>query len=394
MDAAWLELAPELIQLDLAAFGSTLFPVRAAKAAVPWIERHMDAALDWIETAHVVAPDGGISKGYDLLRMRWDRSYPETTGYTIPTLLNASSLSGRSELVGRALTMADYLLSCSTKEGGVSHWAAKSPRPIVFDTGQVIFGWLAAHRVSSDERYLEGAKRAGDWLVSIQDSDGCWLRSQHLNVEKTIDTRVAWALVYLSQITGDARYRHAAVRNLEWALSRQDEDGWFRNCSFTRSSDPFTHNIAYTAEGLFESGMILGESRYMEAARKTAVALLERQRANGSLAGTFSSGWRETSWSSCLTGNCQVAELWLRFYSRERNENYLTAAEAALGFVASRQTVNRALPKLHGGIPGSSPAFGCYERFKYPNWAAKFFVDAMLALKAARGEGREGDFVG
>ena len=31
-----------------------------------------------------------------------------------------------------------------------------------------------------------------------------------------------------------------------------------------------------------------------------------------------------------------------------------------------------------GGIAGSSPIWGDYSRFEYPNWAAKFFADALM----------------
>ena len=42
------------------------------------------------------------------------------------------------------------------------------------------------------------------------------------------------------------------MRNLEWALTRQDHDGWFLGCAFTPDHHPFTHALAYTAEGLFQ----------------------------------------------------------------------------------------------------------------------------------------------
>ena len=62
------------------------------------VNRQLVMAIDWVERAHAAAGDGGISKGFDLLRNRWASSYPETTGYTIPTLLNAAVVLDRSEL--------------------------------------------------------------------------------------------------------------------------------------------------------------------------------------------------------------------------------------------------------------------------------------------------------
>jgi uncharacterized protein YyaL (SSP411 family) len=340
----------------------------------------LTGAVNWIKFAHSMAGDGGISKGYDSLRNRWAPSYPETTGYTIPTLLNVAVAFDRPELEGLALALADYLLSCTTSEGGVAHWASSEEYPIVFDTGQVMFGWLAAFDATGDQRYLQAAVRAGNWLASIQHSSGSWQDYQHLGVAKVIDTRVAWALLELYQRTQKDAHRQAAVRNLEWAMQQQNADGWFQRCAFTEDEDPFTHTLAYTAEGLFECGCILDEKRYIEAARLTANALLTRQHDNGKLASTYGPAWRETSRSSCLTGNCQMGRLWLRFYQTAGNKAFYDAAKRAIVFVASTQNLKTSNSNIRGGIAGSSPIYGRYERFKYPNWATKFFIDALLTL--------------
>jgi hypothetical protein len=325
--------------------------------------------------------DGGISKGYDLLRSRWSPSYPETTGYTISTLIKSAMALDRPDLRGLAFSLADYLLNNTTPEGGVGHWANPRSDPIVFDTGQVMFGWLAALDAGGEERYLRAAVRAGDWLVSAQGPSGSWKEHQHLGVEKVIDTRVAWALLKLYQRTNQHRYRQAAVCNLEWAKQQQDADGWFHHCAFVEGKDPFSHTLAYTAEGLFECGRLLNETHFVKAAQLTADALLVRQHPNGALASTYGSGWSETSRSSCLTGNCQMALLWLRFYGLSGDISYLDAARKAIAFVAATQNLRTSNPNIRGAIAGSHPIYGRYERLKYPNWAAKFFIDALLALQ-------------
>jgi len=343
------------------------------------------AAVSWIETAIEGSGDGGVSKGYDVLRGRWNGSYPETTGYTIPTLLNVAD---REELGPRlrntAIALSDYLVSRSSEEGGIVHWSGKYADPVVFDTGQVMFGWIAAYEATGEPRYLDAARRAGDWLASVQDESGSWKRFQHLGVEKVIDTRVAWALLLLHRHTNAEAHRAAAERNLDWALTRQDADGWFRNCAFTTDGDPFTHTLAYTAEGLFECGLLLGRQDYIEASRRTALALLARQRDDGSLASTYGPGWRPTSRSSCLTGNCQMARLWLSFHEHDGAGSVRQAAERAIAYVAGVQPLAPDR-NLYGGIAGSYPIYGKYERFQYPNWAAKFFVDALLTIEYGRG---------
>jgi len=347
----------------------------------------LQAVLEWIERAQRASGNGGISKGYHGIRRRWSPSYPETTGYTIPTLLNAAVKLDRPDLRVLALKLADYLLKAATPEGAVAHWADLSSQPIVFDTGQVLFGWLAAYSASREARYLEAATQAGNWLARIQDNSGAWTKHQHLGVVKTIDARVAWALLELFSHTKQQSHHQAAVRNLEWVLSQQDSDGWFRHCAFRDGEDPFTHTLVYTAEGLFESGCLLNEARYVDAGVRTADALLARQRADGWLASTYRSGWRATSHSSCLTGNCQASRLWLRLFTLRDNPAYAEGAERAILFVGRTQKLRAANPGVRGGIAGSAPFYGRYERFTYPNWAAKFYADALLTLQVTENGG-------
>src|SRR5439155_6049687 len=101
-------------------------------------------------------------------------------------------------------------------------------RPAVFNTGQVILGWCRAFTETKDERYLESAKRAANWILSVQSVDGSW-RQPAPETETVIhayDVRTAWSLLELYQIVQDRRYRDSAFLNLEWSMSQQRENGW------------------------------------------------------------------------------------------------------------------------------------------------------------------------
>jgi uncharacterized protein YyaL (SSP411 family) len=360
------------------------------------LETSMKSALNWIVTAHRVCSRRGISKGYDLVRDRWAPPYPETTGYIIPTLLNLSRLYKDQIIAMLAFELADYLMDQAALRGGIVHWqAAGQGEPIVFDTGQVMFGWLAAFQARQEIRYLNAAQKAGDWLVAIQDSNGAWMKNQHLGIAKVIDTRVAWALLELYRKLKNDKYRDSAIRNLEWALQQQQSDGWFAHCAFASHDNPLTHTLAYTAEGLLECGLILSESRYINAARLTADAVRMQMRQDGSLPGCFGPGWKPASRSSCLTGICQMVRLWLSLFSLNGQHDYQRAAEAAIRFVTSTQVINTSDEKIRGGIAGSYPIYGSYERFKFPNWAAKFYIDAILTQLQIDGQGSSQlEFVG
>jgi len=53
------------------------------------------------------------------------------------------------------------------------------------------------------------------------------------------------------------------------------------------------------------------------------------------------------------------------------------AAKIALDEVAAGQVLFTRDPRLYGAIPGSRPVWGNYLSFACPNWARKFFLDAL-----------------
>jgi hypothetical protein len=78
-----------------------------------------------------------------------------------------------------------------------------------------------------------------------------------------------------------------------------------------------------------------------------------------------------------------MALIWLRLLGLGGDSTFLSAARHALGFVAATQNLATTNAAIRGAIAGSFPIEGGYERLKYPNWAAKFFIDGLLTLEAA-----------
>lgn len=343
---------------------------------------HLEGALSWLNMAITSVGGIGVSKGFDLIRRRWLPLYPEITGYTIPTLLNVYRMTGESHWESLALQCATNLLNHRTREGGIYYWDNhKSHYPVIFDTGQGIFGWVAAYYHTGNSRFLEAAEKSAHWLVHQQREDGVWIKHQHLGYPKVIDARVDWALLELNKITRNPEYQQAALRNLNWVLQNQHPDGWFSHCGFRRFEPPFTHTLAYTAEALFYSAKITSEERFMKAARKTAEALMHVQNPDGSIAGAFGAHWKVTEKSTCLTGNVQMSKLWSEMAKEIGDPEYEIAARKSLEFVCKTQDLETSFLEIRGGIAGSHPIYGKYERFKYPSWACKFFIDALLAIQ-------------
>ena len=72
--------------------------------------------------------------------------------------------------------MGDWLCEVQLPSGAMRGGVGVNDYPIVFNTGQVLLGWMALHEETEEDRYLECARRAADWLVEGQSEDGSWIR--------------------------------------------------------------------------------------------------------------------------------------------------------------------------------------------------------------------------
>lgn len=354
------------------------------------LETHLDAAIAWICRAHDAAGGGGVARSYAIARhplsgtTGWAPAYPETTGYIIPTVFDVAAQKNDTDLRRRAIAMADWEVDVQMPSGAVQGGAiGYPPTPSVFNTGQVIFGWIRAARETGDERYVRAACEAGRFLVEHQDPDGVWRRglSQYAKPgPQTYNTRTAWALVELGVLTGDRTFRKAGVRNARAALTRQLPNGWFEGNDLEDDAIPLTHTIAYAMRGALEIGAVEEDEELVGAAERIADALLPKQQADGRFAGRYDRQWSPVVSWSCLTGNAQLALNFLRLDEITGRARYRVAAERALSFNASAQDLRATDPGVRGGIPGAYPIYGAYGRFELLNWAAKFFADALMLL--------------
>jgi uncharacterized protein YyaL (SSP411 family) len=311
------------------------------------------------------------------------------TGYIIPTFFDYARLTKRDEFFTRADLMAAWESAIQLPNGAVqaSTVDATEKVPTVFNTGMVIFGWVRAYEETKNDLYLSSALRAGEWLTSVQDGDGAWRKygspvtCYALN---TYNTRVAWSLLDLYRVTDDARFRDSALRNLDWALTQQQPNGWLENNCLLDNRQPYTHTIAYAMRGFIEGYAFAGESRYLEAAQRLLDPVLVRVRNDGFLAGRFDRAWKPTVRYCCLTGSAQLALNACRLHELTGNTLYREGAEKLLSFVLRTQDTRTNNDSIRGAIGGSYPLKGGYHPSQFPSWAAKFAADAIMILTRLR----------
>ena len=324
--------------------------------------------------------DGGVARAYSLIR-GWNSSYPETTGYIVPTLLECARYLRDDSLRARARRMLDWLAAIQFADGSICGGMidSKPHVPVTFNTGQVLIGFAAGAR-EFGPLYLDPMNRAAAWLRDSLDPDGCWRRYPTPfggPGEKTYETHVSWGLFEAARIEPNKGYGEAGLRQVDWALAKQRPNGWFDDCCIELSSAPLTHTLGYVLRGIIEAHRYAPSDRRLKAATRLADALIVVQEPNGHLYGRYDCSWQPTVSWACLTGIVQLAVCWLLLYSLTGQSRYRTAALTANRYVRRTVSLNGD-PNLHGGIKGSFPVDGGYSAFEYISWGAKFCIDANL----------------
>jgi uncharacterized protein YyaL (SSP411 family) len=341
-------------------------PTRAALSGV----------MRWIADAQDANADGGIA-AYFSLYGGFGPSYPETTGYLIPTLIDYSSMAGDESFSERAVRAAQWLRTLQFSDGAFpAGFARPSDGPSVFNTGQIVFGLMAAGTHTGRDEYFDSAVRAGKWLASVQSDDGAWRQFTYEGQCHIYYTMVAWALAGLYKVSDERAFRDAAERNINWALEQQQSNGWFE--SYNLNDRPvYLHFIAYTLQGLLEAALILKSERAVEAVRHASERLMRKFEINKWLAGAYTPDWKPSASYTCVTGNAQMAIVWQRLGEITTDLRFSNAAIKMNELLKSK--ISYKAPRgIKGAVKGSDPVWGKYLALRYPNWAAKFTADSFM----------------
>ena len=345
------------------------------------VQENLEGAVAWLVRAHDATADDGVSYGYSL-RGGWKPSYRETSGYIAVTFFRLAEALADAAFARRAERICRWLVDVQNADGSFSNPENAGEDGIVFDTGQDLFGLIAAYERTKDDLFLRTARRAGTWLVTVADSRSRWTRNTYRGIPHVYNSRTAWALLRLHTVTADADFVRVARANLDFALENQVASGFFEQCAFETGAVPFTHTIAYAIRGLLESSMLLQDDAYRAAAVRAADAVAGHLKPSGFLPGQIGPDGTAITSYCCLTGNCQMAIVWAKLANLgvgNEGEQRRRAA-TAVRYVMSHQNLRTRDPNVRGGIKGSHPIWGRYAPFCYPNWATKFFIDALLPV--------------
>lgn len=340
----------------------------------------LENAVSWLKHSQ----DQMIDDGFGTYRIieGWTSSYPETTGYIIPTLIEYGIQFQDDDAIARAIKAADWLITIQKPSGGWQSLYIEHNRPeVVFNTGQVIRGMIAAYKQTQDDKYLNSAIKAADWLCSVQNEKGFWDKHVFMGMARVYDSYVVAPMLELYMITKNGAYKKTTEKNINWIISeKQKENGWFADCDNTikHNDKPILHTISYTIDGMLDCGLLLQNEEYIAAAQKTADVLLGKFENRSYLFGRYDENWRGKE-SMITTGCAQIAIVWQKLYQHTNEKKYLYAAQKMNSILlelidrGDKETAN-----TKGALFGSFPLWGKYEKFACPNWATKYLADSLL----------------
>ena len=83
-----------------------------------------------------------------------------------------------------------------------------------------------------------------------------------------------------------------------------------------------------------------------------------------------------------MTGCAQLAIVWAEIYRRTGSTLHREGVFRMTDQLMSVQAASAKGPEaVYGALPGSYPFWGRYEKFAFPNWATKYFADALLGAE-------------
>ena len=312
----------------------------------------------------------------------WSGPYPETTGYIVPTLFDASAIVKEKQAEDTAFKMLEWLLSIQFEDGafpGGVYREGKEHEKSIFNTAQIIIGLVSAYEKTNDDKYKIALSKAAKWLVDNQENNGVWNRHNYqTGFFPSYYTRVAWPIIMAGKTIQDEEIIEGGKRTLDFILQKKLKNHFIADSGFKPNQYAFLHTIAYTIRGFLEASLLLDRKDYYNCAYALAKKLFRSFELKGKLAGAYFEDFKKVEWYRCLTGEAQMAIIWLKIFEKNNDIRFLNVSTKILDQVCATQPKSNGILLKKGGLKGSHPYYGRYLMFRQPNWATKFLSDAIM----------------
>ncbi|MFC1984544.1 terpene cyclase [Chloroflexota bacterium] len=275
----------------------------------------------------------GFYKKYDVLNDDLgNRLHTVYSASIIYTLLKIYDFDKDERILAGIPVWADFLLSMQSKGKetyGAFHYSyyfnseEKEPRFVVGTTALSIFTLLNLYDRTGDPQYLESAKLGGDWLTTMQKSDG-WMKAykEYKNEgwvygeKKSLlyNGQVLAALSRLYNVTGEGRYYDAAEKIAQQFTEKVEKEGSYLGDDY-RSKNPISS--AWVVMSLLDFYKVNPDEYYKDMIFRCSGELLKKQKQDTNKPLYY--GTWERAYST--SGNGWLAEVMVEVYKFCQEQN-------------------------------------------------------------------------
>ena len=261
--------------------------------------------------------DYGFYKIYDALDDSFeDRLHTVYSASIIYTFLYINDWKKDERTLEQIHNLGNFLLSMQNKDKqdiryGAFHYSyylfteEKEKKFVVGTSALSIFTLLRLYDLTNDPKYLESAKLAGDWLATMQKTDGSMKAyTKYSNGEWIYGTnesllyngQVLSALSKLYKATGEEKYYNTAERIVQRHVEKVEKEGCYLGDDY-RLKNPISS--AWVVMSLLDFYKISQNEHYKNIIFECSNELLERQRKDTNL---LNNGQWEGAYSTSGTG--------------------------------------------------------------------------------------------
>jgi len=367
-------------------------------------EAHLTMSLDWLAHTHNLLDNKGFPNKFNLMHdYGLGPSYPETTGYTLCTLLTIlrnkpTSSINYKHVCAMTQSSAKYLMNeCQLADGSFTGGHKKLHnfmKPSVFNTGQILLGLTDLYETLKENNFEFKSQFdiPLDQLASSIDRSATFLAGE-LTPEGAYDLRYSFAKTpspyYAKSTSGLLRagivlekeaFITASKKNFDWVLTQQEPNGWINNWGLN-GEWALLHRTAYTLRGMIEAYLYYEDEKYLQCVLDGIDCLRNIDRENFShpeLVPSFAHKSGKYRNELCLTGLSQLAIAIAKIPSDHRTVEVNKLYDEILVQTKKFQCRGFKNDCINGGIPASYPINGTYSAYDLIEWGVKFFMDTVL----------------
>ena len=318
--------------------------------------------LSWVFESGILGDEGYFFSWYDADSREYPFVYTEMLGYGISTILYFYQKTGDGRYLERALKTGDWLIEHVTSMRGAFQWKYFLNHGIAdkvlyaFDNAVCMRALLDLSQLTDEGRFREAAMRSARWLFEIMGEDDGSFRARY-DPESRVFGGSRWSHrsgSYHGKIGIGVhkvaeylpQFEDVSLSLGNWVLSLQDGDGRF--ITNPGSPDTYVHAHCYAAEGLLYLGLQKSDSSFIDAALTAAAWLKTIQRPNGAVGRWYRDG-KGLMDDDNMDALAQSIRLWMLCGTLQGGNDYTESIETGLRCLLGYQSLDDD-PRIRGGM--------------------------------------------